>query len=154
MCVMPGLINIHVVDVGIDTAGPNPRINSMYYCVSRTDSIGSTFSSGSESPSEAEKLLLVEIVCYTQGWQKQSHTVWCIDDWGCFTTPASSNDQHNLARIPEEIGWDWRKHLPLDKLVIKLMLCIEATTTLVNKSGCVECRSKKMGRRFGRIILE
>ncbi len=83
--------NVHVIDVGIDTAEPIPGLINMR--VARGS--GNIASAPAMSRRQAEKLLL-DVICYTQELAKNGVTLFGVGELGMAnTTLSSSNSQHN-----------------------------------------------------------
>lgn len=111
--------NVHVIDVGIDTAEPIPGLINMR--VARGS--GNIASAPAMSRRQAEKLLL-DVICYTQELAKNGVTLFGVGELGMAnTTPAAAivstitgrilKKWLGLAQTCRQINW-----------LIKLMLCV------------------------------
>ena len=91
--------NVHVIDVGIDTAEPIPGLINMR--VARGS--GNIASAPAMSRRQAEKLLL-DVICYTRELAKNGVTLFGVGELGMAnTTPAAAIVSTITGRDPEEV---------------------------------------------------
>lgn len=115
--------NVHVIDVGIDTAEPIPGLINMR--VARGS--GNIASAPAMSRRQAEKLLL-DVICYTQELAKNGVTLFGVGELGMAnTTPAAAIVSTITGRDPEEVV-GIGANLPTDKLANKIDVVRRAIT--------------------------
>ena len=115
--------NVHVVDVGIDTAEPIPGLINMR--VARGS--GNIASAPAMSRRQAEKLLL-DVICYTRELAKNDVTLFGVGELGMAnTTPAAAIVSTITGRDPEEVV-GIGANLPTDKLANKIDVVRRAIT--------------------------
>ncbi|EKF5365644.1 nicotinate-nucleotide--dimethylbenzimidazole phosphoribosyltransferase [Escherichia coli] len=115
--------NVHVIDVGIDTAEPIPGLINMR--VARGS--GNIASAPAMSRRQAEKLLL-DVICYTRELAKNGVTLFGVGELGMAnTTPAAAIVSTITGRDPEEVV-GIGANLPTDKLANKIDVVRRAIT--------------------------
>ncbi|MGE9095888.1 nicotinate-nucleotide--dimethylbenzimidazole phosphoribosyltransferase, partial [Escherichia coli] len=115
--------NVHVIDVGIDTAEPIPGLINMR--VARGSS--NIASAPAMSRRQAEKLLL-DVICYTQELAKNGVTLFGVGELEMAnTTPAAAIVSTITGRDPEEVV-GIGANLPTDKLANKIDVVRRAIT--------------------------
>ncbi|EPH3909354.1 nicotinate-nucleotide--dimethylbenzimidazole phosphoribosyltransferase, partial [Escherichia coli] len=115
--------NVHVVDVGIDSAEPIPGLINMR--VARGS--GNIASAPAMSRRQAEKLLL-DVICYTRELAKNGVTLFGVGELGMAnTTPAAAIVSTITGRDPEEVV-GIGANLPTDKLANKIDVVRRAIT--------------------------
>ncbi len=130
--------NVHVIDVGIDTAEPIPGLINMR--VARGS--GNIASAPAMSRRQAEKLLLV-VICYTRELAKNGVTLFGVGELGMAnTTPAAAIVSTITGRDPEEVV-GIGANLPTDKLANKIDVVRRAITlNQPNPQDGVDVRQK------------
>ena len=138
--------NVHVIDVGIDTAEPIPGLINMR--VARGS--GNIASAPAMSRRQAEKLLL-DVICYTRELAKNGVTLFGVGELGMAnTTPAAAIVSTITGRDPEEVV-GIGANLPTDKLANKIDVVRRAITlNQPNPQDGVNVLAKVGGFRFGR----
>ena len=115
--------NVHVINVGIDTAEPIPGLINMR--VARGS--GNIASAPAMSRRQAEKLLL-DVICYTRELAKNGVTLFGVGGLGMAnTTPAAAIVSTITGRDPEEVV-GIGANLPTDKLANKIDVVRRAIT--------------------------